>query len=413
MIACLLVLALLGGGVFFLLTALPKSSGGTGSDVPPDALDVAWQKDGLPRSSASSGFTVQWPARWLRGSTLVYGDEHGVRGYDTATGRQKWEVEPPEGAGEPCAMSPEASGNGMGAVLFDSGGDECTYLAAIEVDTGTVVWAKKIPSEYGANGPRVHAGDENITVGLNTVEGVRMFDVRTGAASDPLASLPVKCRYTYVFSARHIVAKPECRDELLVLDTQYGGRGVSVSDQQGRPVKILSDHPLIVAVTVGEGESSPPRVLNFAEDGDTVETVDLTGKASEMVFDDKGNGITGSGLYFGKLRSGGHAVLDLTTGTVVWEGGASVSLIGHDDADDRMLIAEADPGKNYWTRVGVLDPDTGKPVYAGTMVMPDGAYLSQSDSLYAYDTGKVLVMGERTSDREQMIVAFEVDLPAA
>ncbi|CAM3646934.1 MULTISPECIES: outer membrane protein assembly factor BamB family protein [Streptomyces] len=412
-IACLLGVALIGGGAVFALSVVSDNSGGGDEpDVPSDALEVAW-KSGLPRSTASSGSTVQWPARWLAGSTLVLGDENGVRAYDTGTGRQKWKVKPPEGAGEPCAMAPEASGNGVGAVLFDAGGDECSYLAAIDVDTGAVTWSKKLASEYGANVPQVYAGTKHITVGLNSTESIQMFDVRSGAPSDPLASARINCRYSYVFSAQHVVAKPDCRDELVVLDTQYGGRPTTVSKQQGKPLRILSDHPLTVAATVGEGDSSPPRVLNFAKDGESVRSVDLTGKAADVVFNDKDNGITESGLYFCKLRDGSVAALDLRSGRVLWEGkGGGSAFVGYDSAHRRMLIAEPDPEKSYWSRVGALDPDTGKLEPVGTMVLPDGTYLSGSRALYAYETGKVLAIGERADDGKRLVVAFEAQVPA-
>ncbi|MER6218639.1 hypothetical protein ABT213_31965 [Streptomyces sp. NPDC001674] len=59
----------------------------------------------------------------------------------------------------------------------------------------------------------------------------------------------------------------------------------------------------------------------------------------------------------------------------------------------RMVIAEDDPQKSYLTRVGALDPATGKLAYADTMVMPDGGYFHRSGALYAYDSDKVMSVG--------------------
>ncbi|MCB5178212.1 outer membrane protein assembly factor BamB family protein [Streptomyces antimicrobicus] len=414
MIGSVLALALVAGGIVFALTAGSSGSGssGSGSDKPSDALGVAWQSAELPRSTASFGSSVQWPARWTRGSVLAYGDEHGVRGYDLATGTQKWRVEPPKGAGEPCAMSPRVSLKGVGAVLFDAGGDDCSYLAAVDIDTGSVLWAKKVATQYGANAPQVHVGTKSITVGLNTTESVQTFDVQSGAAADPLAGAPVNCRYSYVFSAEHIVAKPQCRNELVVLDTQYGGSPRTVSDQGGEPIAILNDHPLTVAVRTGEGDSGPPRVLNFDKEGRNATSVNLTGKAAELVFKDKEDAFTEKGLFFGKVRDGSTVVADLTSGKVVWEGRAgSASFIGYEPLGNRVVIAESDPQKAYWTRVGALDPATGKLAYAGTMVMPDGGYLHRSGTLYAYDSGKVVSVGERASDGKRLMVTFTAPLP--
>lgn len=411
-IACVVALALLGGGFLYVLTRSGDSGGASAdADVPASALDLAWKSSALPRSTARSGTGMQWPGRWTHRRTFVYGDENGVRGYDIETGKQRWKVKPPKGAGEPCAMSTDPGYNGVGAVVFDAGGDECSFLAAVDLDSGRVTWSKKLLSKYGENGPQVYVGDRYISVALNSVEGMKMFDVRTGAAADPFASSGIDCEFHFVFSQAYVVAKPECHDEMVVLDTQNGGDPVAVPHQKGQPVQILSDNPLRVVVTTGEDEDGPRQLLTLSDDGESFKTTNLEGTAARMVVRDAGNRITEDGLYFCKLNNGYNAVIDLTTGEAVWKAKkARTAFIGDDSSNKRMLIAVSDPETTYWTRVGTLDTDMGKMTYAGTMVMPDGSYLMQSDTLYAHESGKVLAVGPR-SDGKSQIVAYAVPLP--
>jgi outer membrane protein assembly factor BamB len=388
------------------------ADGPQGTEVPDSALDVTWTSDGLPRTAAGDSTGTPWPGRWVHKDVLVYGDENGVRGYDTETGRRKWRVEPPEGAGEPCAMSAEASSDGVGAVLFDAGGDECSFLAAVDLDSGRVAWSKKLVSEYGENVPKVFVGSESISVALNSVEGMTTFDVRTGAPADPFTPSGIDCRFQFVFSAEYVVAKPECRDEMVVIDTQHGGKPVKVSDQHGSPVKILSDSPLRFVVTKSDDEDGDRELLTFEDHGEHYRTEKLEGAAAHTVFDDADNRLSADGLYFCKVNDGYHAVIDLNTGKAVWKADRSLTeFIGFDGG--RVLIARPDPDTPYWTRVGLLDPGTGDVTDVGTMVMRDGTYLAETDVLYAHDMGKVMAVGDRASDGKRMIVAFGVELPAS
>lgn len=413
-LACVLALLLVGGGIAFVVfsSGADSANSGTEAKAPGSALDVTWHSDALPRSTALPGVGTAWPGRWIHNGVLVYGDENGVRGYDMETGHQKWRVKPPKGAGEPCAMSAEPSVNGVGAVVFDAGGDECSYLAAVDLDSGRVTWAKKLLSKYGENGPQVEVGDKYLSVALNNVEGMKTYDVRTGAAADPFAAGGIDCAYHFVFSADHVVAKPGCHDQLVVLDTQYGGKPAVVPHQKGRPVKILSDDPLRVVVTTTDAEDSPQKLLVFSDDGASHRTVDLQGPAAKMVLDDAGDHLVGKNLYFCKLHNGYNALIDLDEGTAVWTANRPTSYAGYDSARGRVLVVSSDRHK-VWPRVDALDPDTGKLTFAGSLVMPDGSYVSVPGSLYAYDTHRLVTIGTRSSDGERAIEAFRVDLPTS
>jgi outer membrane protein assembly factor BamB len=408
------VLLIAGGGIgYFVLTSGSHSgSGGTKAAVPSDALQAAWKSKPLPRATRSHNIGMPWPGHWTYRRTLVYGDENGVRGYDMENGHQKWKVEPPKGAGEPCAMSSASSPDGLGVVVFDAGGDECSFLAAVDLDSGRVAWSKKLLTEYGENGPQVYVGSTYVSVALNTVEGMQTFDVRTGAAADPFASSGIGCRFRFVFSAQYIVAKPECKDEMIVLDTQYGAEPVSIPHQKGKPVKILSDSPLRIVVTTGEDDDGPRQLLTFTDDEDGFETMTLTGTLADVVFDDVGSAVTEDGLYFCHLNNGYDAVVDLDDGKEIWKAkDPRTSFIGYHSTSRRLLIAVPSAGEGYWTAVGALDPDTGKLTQVGTMVLPDGTYLMQNETLFAYDSGKVMAVGPR-SDGKRLVAAFTLDLPA-
>ncbi|MGX9225842.1 YncE family protein [Streptomyces albus] len=407
-IACLLGVALIGGGAVFALSVVSDNSGGGDEpDVPSDALEVAW-KSGLPRSTASSGSTVQWPARWLAGSTLVLGDENGVRAYDTGTGRQKWKVKPPEGAGGTRARwRPRPAATGWARCCSTPG---ATSAPIWRRSTWTRARSRGRRSSPASTAPTFRRCTRAPSTSPSASTRRRASRCSTCAAAPPPTRWPrpASTAATATSSAPSTWwPSPTAVTNWWSSTPSTGGRPTTVSKQQGKPLRILSDHPLTVAATVGEGDSSPPRVLNFAKDGESVKSVDLTGKAADVVFNDKDNGITESGLYFCKLRDGSVAALDLRSGRVLWEGkGGGSAFVGYDSAHRRMLIAEPDPEKSYWSRVGALDPDTGKLEPVGTMVLPDGTYLSGSRALYAYETGKVLAIGERADDGKRLVVAF-------
>ncbi|MEO3764826.1 PQQ-binding-like beta-propeller repeat protein [Streptomyces sp. B5E4] len=168
-LSVLVVLAVLGGGAAVVLLADDDGGGSSAQDeLPANALEQLWSTP-LEGTHVAGGDSSSLPGLWPAGGHVVHGDEDGgMRAYDARSGKEKWKVKPPERAGELCAMSRGISPGGIGAVAFDAGGDDCAYLAAIEVDTGTVLWSQNLAGDYSTSNPVLSVNDSTISTTIGS-----------------------------------------------------------------------------------------------------------------------------------------------------------------------------------------------------------------------------------------------------
>ncbi|GAB3438909.1 hypothetical protein GCM10027436_20420 [Actinophytocola sediminis] len=79
---------------------------------------------------------------WAAPDSVVFGSWDGLAAYDPESGRELWSWEVPDG-NFLCGMSPTVTASGLGAFTYgkgDSGGDDCTILQTISVESGELNW---------------------------------------------------------------------------------------------------------------------------------------------------------------------------------------------------------------------------------------------------------------------------------
>jgi outer membrane protein assembly factor BamB len=361
MIAALVVLGLLAGGGLFLWGGNDdahdeqdgKVSGHPTADATPrpkNAMTREWHTSSVGIGSQKDAIVGRL-GLWPSASTLTHVTQGGVRGYDIATGKEKWVARPPKGAGTPCAGSAEVNDSGVGAVMYrhaaaaaaDADADtdaangrsgNCSVVAAIDTRTGDVLWSKDLtdPEEpASASAVEVTVGAKTVAVNLRAGRAVHRYSAADG---DELSALKppekVACEDPrMVHSAVSVVSLADCDDpdnagRMTVYDTDTGRVRWSTPVKSHRDLfagEVVADRPL----TLYAAASSTLRT--YSSRGELRHSIPMKGadaQGSTISLQD-GHLVGGSVLVTRVVAEGegldgdSYAGYDLNTGARLWK----------------------------------------------------------------------------------------------
>lgn len=410
-LSVVVVLAVLvGGGAIVLLSDDDGGSGSGGSaqdELPGNALEQLWSTP-LQGTHVAAGDSSSLPGLWPAGDHVVYGDEDGgMRAYDVRSGKEKWKVKPPKRAGELCAMSRRISPGGIGAVAFDAGGDDCAYLAAIEVDTGTVLWSENLAEDIGTSNPVLTVNDSTISTNIGTY--VNNWNAKGGGQGLDFTSRGRECDSSLVLGDERAVGSSECtdvspRNQLTVLDTRGGDDpwrfpGVDLDVQ-----RILGENPLTVLL---QDDEENRFVQSFTDDGKQGKLIPLGGDLAELQFEEHTTFVTEDGVLVAEYGDNVHfAAVDLKSGGLLWKTpeSAYLQMIGYDSADGR-LIASAKPEEGFHLELTEYAVRTGKTKVVGALAAKGQSMGSPSTATYAWDGSTVYVIADN-AEGQAVLRAF-------
>lgn len=397
-LSVLLVLAVLGGGAAVVL--LSGDDGGSGGDaqdeLPSNALEQLWSAP-LSGTHVAGGDSSSLPGLWPAGGHVVHGDERGgMRAYDAQSGKEIWRVKKPKHAGELCAMSRTISPGGIGAVAFDAGGDDCAYLAAIEVDTGTVLWDKNLAEDIGTSNPVLTVNDDTISTNIGTY--VNNWTAKGGAPGLDFTSRGQDCDSSLVLGNDHAVGSSECTDvsprhQLTVLDTRDGGDPWRFPGVDLQAQRILGEAPLTVLL---QDDDENRFVQSFTDDGKQGRLIPLTGDLAELQFEADHTFVTEDGVLVTEYGDNLHfAAVDLKSGELLWKTpkSAYLQMIGYDATDDR-LIAAARPEEGFHVELTEYDARSGESTVVGALAARGQSTGSPSTATFAWDGGTVYMVAD-------------------
>ncbi|NUS88566.1 MAG: PQQ-binding-like beta-propeller repeat protein [Streptomyces sp.] len=321
------VVLLLAGGMAVALSKHGASgSDGSGgpaaqqSGPPANALHQKWQTE-LPQSHVRGNLSGL-PALWTTERGPVYADDNGVRAFDPETGKKLWTVKTPKGASEVCAVAPQPNSDGVGAAVYDAGGNDCAFLVVFDTETGKTLWSKNLSSGYKTVAPHVQVSEDTVVTGIG---GVAAYSISNkGAKVWTLYSRGRDCGNDIVWSGAYLAYSSSCSDakpenQLSIRDLRYGD--VWKFPNEKRDVEeVLGDDPLTLVLTEQEGHDDPKRALQtYTKDGKPDRTFPLTGALKDLQF-----GATttvdrdSSELLSYYDTTSGMAATDLKTGKVLW-----------------------------------------------------------------------------------------------
>lgn len=413
LILAIVMVVLVGAGVggYFLFTA--DDSGSPAADRPANAMQRLWEAPS-PASDREGQGENNLRSMWFNNDDVVLGDGQGVRAYNRKTGKKQWTVKTPKGAGEVCAMSKDASEDGVGAVVFDAGGDDCSFLSVIDTDTGRTLWSKNLKGGNTEDTPQMVVNSKVVAVAIgDTYAG---FTITGGAKVWELTARGHDCTTTVGLSPQYRAVGSDCSDakpkkQLALQDLEYSGIHSTVTGD-GRAVgQILSDRPLTIRMSEEADVIDAEGTLStYTEEGKPDKTFKLSGELKDLslkprdTFVDEDEQVLVSGY-----GSGGIAAVDLKTGELLWKKRSSASAA----LDTEGLIAVTDapdtgtPGQDpVLVSIGVRD---GKEKVLGTVYDPKHALGSPELMSLAWDghTNTLFIQGDGLSHDKSSIQAFK------
>ncbi|MGO4426730.1 PQQ-binding-like beta-propeller repeat protein, partial [Streptomyces sp. MCAF7] len=203
-VIALVVLLLAGGMAVALSKHSASGSDGTtaqtSSGPPANALHQQWHAE-LPESHVHGNLSGL-PALWTTDRGPVYADDNGVRAFDPETGKKLWTVKTPKGASEVCAIAPQPNSDGVGAAVYDAGGNDCAFLVVFDTETGRTLWSKNLSSGYKTVAPRVQVSEDTVVTGIG---GVAAYSIsHKGAKVWTLYSRGRDCGNDIVWSGAYL-----------------------------------------------------------------------------------------------------------------------------------------------------------------------------------------------------------------
>ncbi|MDX3232127.1 PQQ-binding-like beta-propeller repeat protein [Streptomyces sp. ME19-01-6] len=321
-----IVVLLLAGGITVALFKHDSSASDDSatpaakqSSPPAHALRQKWQTE-LPESHVLgnlSGLPALW--RTIRGP--VYADDNGVRAFDPETGKTLWTVKTPDGASEVCAIAPQPNSEGVGAAVYDAGGNDCAFLVVFDTETGRTLWSKNLSSGYKTVAPRVEVGEDTVVASIGVVSA---YAISGGAKKWTVHSRGRDCGNDIEWSSRYLAYSSSCsdvkpEDELSILDLRYGDTWKFPNEKRDVE-QVVGDDPLTLVLVDQEGSDDAKRYLQtYTEDGKPDKSFRLTGKLANVQFGnttivDRDESV----LLSNYDDTAGLGATDLKTGKVLW-----------------------------------------------------------------------------------------------
>ncbi|MEU5609643.1 PQQ-binding-like beta-propeller repeat protein [Streptomyces sparsogenes] len=413
--AIALAVLLIAGGIAVAVakhdTSDSDGSGGPSakqSGPPANALHQKWQTE-LPESHILGNLSGL-PALWTTTRGPVYADDNGVRAFDPETGKKLWTVKTPKGASEVCAIAPEPNSDGVGAAVYDAGGNDCAYLVVFDTETGRTLWSKNLSSGYKTVAPHVQVSDDTVIAGIG---GVSAYSISGGAKKWTVYSRGRDCGNDIVWSSAYLAYSSSCSDAkpedlLSIQDLRYGDNWKFPNEKRDVE-QVVGDDPLTLVLVDQEGNDDAKRYLQtYTEDGKPDKSFRLTGKLGEVQFGNTSVVVKdGSVLLSNYHDTAGLGATDLKTGDVLWSK-RETRQVGLEDGKVLALkAAERLGGDPTLVALGLRD---GKEQSRGVLYTPKHS-LNRVDMMSAGMWGNTLfVIGHPSDDPQRKLVlrAFDV-----
>lgn len=408
----MVLLVAAGVGGYFLFSGDSADSGAT---RPANALSRKWEA-ASPVSEREGQNDNGLRSMWFNNDDIIYGDGEGVRAYNRKTGKKKWTVKTPKGAGEVCAMSAEPSDDGVGAVVFDAGGDDCSYLSVVDTDTGRTLWSKNLQDGHGAeHEPRVVVNSKVVAVTIGqTYAG---FSVGRGAKVWELTARGHACTNSVGLSPQYLAVSSDCPDakpkkQLSLQDLEYDSIHSTVTGEDHAIVQTLSDWPLTLLTESGSTADPVHYIQTYTEKPKPDHTFQLSGELKDLKFEPRNTYVDKDEqiLVTGYGATNGLAAMDMKTGKLLWKKRGSAAIAGVNNQGLMMVTDSPDSGasavKELVVAVGLRD---GKEKVKGTLYEKEHNLPAPSDMSVALDRDNMLfIQSERLTDNRPSVQAFEV-----
>ncbi|MFE3887651.1 PQQ-binding-like beta-propeller repeat protein [Streptomyces lydicus] len=408
----MVLLVAAGVGGYFLFSG---DSADPGAARPANALPRKWEaassvseREGQNENGLRS--------MWFNNDDVIYGDGEGVRAYNRKTGKKKWTVKTPKGAGEVCAMSAEPSDDGVGAVVFDAGGDDCSYLSVVDTDTGRTLWSKNLQDGHGAeHEPRVVVNSKVVAVTIGqTYAG---FSVGRGAKVWDLTARGHDCTNSVGLSPQYLAVASDCSDakpqkQLMLQDLEYDSIHSTVTGEDHTIARTLSDRPLTLLTESGSTADPVHYIQTYTDKPKPDHTFQLSGELKDLKFEPRNTYVDEDEkiLVTGYGAGNGLAAMDMKTGELLWKKRGSAAIAGVNNQGLIMVTDSPDSGasavKPLVVAVGLRD---GKEKVKGTLYEKEHNLPAPGDMSLALDRDNMLfIQSERLTDNRPSVQAFEV-----
>lgn len=320
-----------------------QSGGPDGTGRPSDALRLAW-KTKLPEGH-TLGSLSGLPALWPGTRNPVYVDDNGVRAFDRRTGKALWTLPTPKGASEVCAAAPEPNADGVAAVAFDSGGNDCGFLVVFDTETGRTLWAKNLAGDSRTISPTIQVGRSSVVANMGSNLSSYLIS-GGGAAQWTLYSRGHDCGTDVDWTGSWLAASSSCsdvkpKDQLSIEDLDFGDSYKFPGDN--RDVELVAgDRPLTV-VFQGKDDDSPLSVQTYDEETKPQKAFTLSGPLADIEFAGRTYVDPATSIMVSSYGSTtGAGAVDLRTGKLLWSKEDAVPL----GTDSNQVYAVTGPAKN-------------------------------------------------------------------
>ncbi|WP_411143511.1 PQQ-binding-like beta-propeller repeat protein [Streptomyces sp. x-80] len=411
-ILAVVMFLLIGGGVggYFLFSG--KGSGHTADERPADALPRVWEAP-LPASESENLGRNGLRTMWADNNDVIYGDDQGVRAFDRKSGKKKWTVETPKGAGEVCAMSEAPSDDGVGAVVFDAGGNDCSFLSAVDTDTGHTLWSKNLKGRTKERTPRVVVNGKAVGAAIgNTFAG---FTITGGGEAWNVTTRGHDCRTSTGLSPQYLAISSDCTDakparQISLHDLEHRSITSDIPDEQRSVERTLSDRPLTLLMQTGDGPDAERSIQTYTKDLKPSHSFPLNGELKDLDFQPRTTFVDENEqvLVSAYRNNGGMAATDLRTGKLLWSKRETAATA----LEDGKVVAVAGPvatGGGRDPRLVTLDLRSGEEKVMGTLYDPKHSLPSPMQMSLRWNGNEktLYVQGERLSDNAPSIQAFK------
>ncbi|MEU0811437.1 PQQ-binding-like beta-propeller repeat protein [Streptomyces sp. NPDC005970] len=323
-------LLLVGGAVVLWVGDGGGTSGAASRPLPKGAMAERWRTSTI---DLDQDFKAVDPTLWAAKSTVTYIAAGEARGYDIASGEKKWVAKAPQPDLTICARSPRVNDSGIGALMYRGSLDpasKCLLVAAIDTDTGEVLWWKDLAEGHPAplsGNFKVTVGAKALTVVMDAKDPVRRFSPADGTeltALNPPGDKP--CAFP---QARHtavsVVFFTTCytgdiKASLTLYDAETGRVRWSSPMKPGELSvhEVVADEPL----TIHDGMSSSLRT--YSSRGELQHSIPLKSTGSSQIHL-AGGYLVGDSVLVTRVipvddsGKGSYAGYDLKTGKRLWE----------------------------------------------------------------------------------------------
>ena len=409
-ILAIVMVLLIGGGVggYFLLSDSEEA------DRPPaNAMPRVWETK-MPATSGSARSGHGTRSMWHNGKEVIYGDSNGVRAFNADTGKKTWTVKAPKAAGEVCAMSEETSVDGVGAVVFDAGGDDCSFLSLIDTETGRMLWSRNLKGKRPEHDPLVVVNKEVVVAAMGDTYGG--FAISGGG--DKVFGVKARghlCTNNTALSPQYLAISSDCSDakpkrQLSVQDLEYDSINWRIPGESRAVERTLSDRPLTLLMQSGGGPEPERSIQTYTDEGKPAHTFPLKGELKDLDFESHPTIVDEDEqvMISAYQNNGGVAATDLKTGKLLW---SKLGAFAFNEGDGKVTAIAAPAGDPNVRDPRVVDFDlrTGTETVFGTLYDAKHSMPSPKDmSLYLDGDFRLFIEGKRGTGDHPSIQSFKM-----